>query len=137
MVGAAALAETPAMTKSKVQLRFGRRVKALRQGKKLSQEELAEAIGRSVDTVSNIERGFAATRISTADSIAKTLGVSLKDLFDFSEDEAANDGERRRLALFQKLMELFRKQDSSILEAAIRQSEALLSLGSNRARDRD
>ena len=117
------------MAKSDVQRRFGRRVKALRQQRGLSQEQLAEAIGRSVDTVSNIERGFSATRIATADLIARTFGVELQELFDISQDETTDSIEARRRTLLRQLIELFRHQEPAVLEAAIRQSEALLSVG--------
>lgn len=63
--------------------RFGRRVQGLREAKGLTQEQLADRIGRSVDTVSNIERGVNATRIEVAYQIAVELDVDLPGLFDF------------------------------------------------------
>lgn len=55
----------------------------MREAKGLTQEQLADRIGRSVDTVENIERGVAATRIEVAYQIAIELGVRLPDLFTF------------------------------------------------------
>lgn len=63
--------------------RFGQRVQGLREAKGLTQEQLADRISRSVDTVSNIERGVNATRIEVAHRIAVELGVDLPRLFDF------------------------------------------------------
>ncbi|MDD3287853.1 MAG: helix-turn-helix transcriptional regulator [Alphaproteobacteria bacterium] len=63
---------------------FGFKVQQLRHLKGLTQDELAEAIDRSVDTISNIERGFSSTRIETASHLAKALGVSLPEMFEFS-----------------------------------------------------
>lgn len=56
-------------------------MKELRKSRHLTQEQLAEKINRTVDTVSNIERGFSSTRITTAQEIAHILGVELSELF--------------------------------------------------------
>jgi len=48
----------------------------------LTQQQLAEAIDRSLETVSSIERGVSSTRIETAARIAEVLGVGLQDMFD-------------------------------------------------------
>lgn len=64
---------------------FGRRIQGLRESKGLTQEQLAERIGRTVDTVGNIERGINGTRIEVAYLIATELGVRLPDLFAFEE----------------------------------------------------
>lgn len=73
---------------------FGGRVQALREARGLTQEQLAERIERSVDTVSNIERGANSTRIEVAWRIAEVLGVSLPELFEFGEVDP--DRQRRR-----------------------------------------
>jgi transcriptional regulator with XRE-family HTH domain len=62
---------------------FGKRVQQLRKLQKLTQEQLAEAAGLSVDSVSNIERGFSSTRIENVGALAKALKVSLPELFEF------------------------------------------------------
>ena len=67
-----------------VQKEFGRKVCEFRKKKALTQEGLAEAIEKSVDTISNVERGFSATRLSTAAAIADVLGITLADLFTFN-----------------------------------------------------
>lgn len=86
------------MTNDELKRFFGLRVQALRRRRGLTQEELAEAIGRSVDTISNIERGFSSTRIETAQTIADTIGVSLSELFEL--DESAGDrGREHRQAM--------------------------------------
>ncbi len=66
------------------------RRQGLREAKGLIQEQLAERIGRSVDTVGNIERGVNATRIEIAYQIAAELGMRLPDLFDFQPVSAAS-----------------------------------------------
>lgn len=81
---------------------LGRRIKTLRKERKLSQEDLAELIGRSVDTVSNIERGFSSTRISTAFELADALKVSFIDLFDWVETAKLTPLQKSRAELVEK-----------------------------------
>lgn len=63
---------------------FGSKVKALRKQTGLTQEQLAELIDKTTDTVSNIERGFSAPRLSTAKAIADALNVEIAELFQFT-----------------------------------------------------
>lgn len=74
------------MDSGELKRRFGKQVQGLREAKGLTQEQLADRIGRSVDTVSNIERGVNATRIEVAYLIAGELGVRLRDLFAFESE---------------------------------------------------
>lgn len=69
------------MDEEKLHKYFGARVKEFRTRKKLTQEKLSELIELNVDTVSNIERGVASTRIKTAALIAEQLDVDLAELF--------------------------------------------------------
>jgi transcriptional regulator with XRE-family HTH domain len=77
---------------------FGRRVQALRERGGLTQEILADRIGRSVDTVSNIERGANSTRVETAARIAETLGVELRELFEPEDGPLPSRPRRREIA---------------------------------------
>jgi len=62
---------------------FAKRLKTLRIEKRLTQEELAKTIGLSTSFISSMERGVHAPSFETLESIAKALGVSVRDLFDF------------------------------------------------------
>ena len=75
---------------------FGRRVQALREAKGLTQEDLAARIERTVDTISNIERGANSTRIETACRLAQALGVALPELFEFGAGLDTEARARRR-----------------------------------------
>ena len=76
--------------------RFGRRVQALREAAGLTQDELAERIDRTPDTIGNIERGINSTRIETACQLAGVFGIELWQLFDFGDgDPAPSRGQRR------------------------------------------
>jgi transcriptional regulator with XRE-family HTH domain len=86
------------MAKADLKASFGNKVRALREAQRFTQDELADRIGRSVDTVSNIERGIYATRIEVAGRIAQALKVDLADLFDFRDNvRPSADREHRRI----------------------------------------
>lgn len=65
---------------------IGVRVKTVRQMKGLTQEQLADAVGKAVETISNIERGAMLTSIDTLQRIAQVLGVPLAHFFEDTED---------------------------------------------------
>ena len=70
------------MESSELRRRFGAHLQQLREAKGLTQERLAEKIGRTVDTIGNIERGINGTRIETGYALASALGVTMADLFN-------------------------------------------------------
>lgn len=62
---------------------FGQRVRFLRRAADLSQDELAEACGCSVETISFIERGIHGPRFDLLERLAAALGRPVADLFRF------------------------------------------------------
>ena len=103
------------MTHEELKRLFGLRVQALRRRRGLTQEALAEAIGKSVDTISNVERGAGSPRVETALDIANTLGVTLAELFDV--EERVNDKDRERRKAVEKIVALVGDQDEATLQA--------------------
>lgn len=122
MVRKTARMETRDMGNENVQRQFGRRVHALRKKKGLTQEQLAEAIGKSVDTISNIERGFSSTRIKTAEVIANVLGVTVADLFLVSPTTGEETHHRQFMNRVDKLT---KDCASETLDAVIQAIEAV------------
>ena len=61
---------------------LGKRIAFLRQKAGLTQAQLAEKAGYSIEFVSLVERGINAPSVEGCGRIAKTLKVSVKDLFD-------------------------------------------------------
>lgn len=59
---------------------IGARIKAAREAKGLTQERLAELIGKSTTHISVIERGCKAPKLETFVEIANALGVSSDSL---------------------------------------------------------
>lgn len=83
--GAPAAAVTVVGMSDDLKRKFGNRVKKLREAQAITQEQLAERIGRSVETIGSIERGVNGTRIETAQQLADALDVRLPELFHLDE----------------------------------------------------
>jgi putative transcriptional regulator len=64
------------------------RVKELRTAAELRQEDLADRVGVSRQTIISIEGGRYNPSLELAWRLSKALGVTIEDLFDFGEDEA-------------------------------------------------
>jgi transcriptional regulator with XRE-family HTH domain len=66
-----------------LQKQLVRRIAELRKARKLTQEQLAEAVGCSVEFVSLVERGVNAPSVAGLAGFAKVLKVEVKELFTF------------------------------------------------------
>src|SRR5438067_322223 len=64
-----------------VAVRYESRVRKYRVRKGLSQEELADRLGVSRQTIANIERGLNEPRVLLALALAAVLGVAISELF--------------------------------------------------------
>lgn len=65
--------------------RFGARLRQLRLASQLTQEELAAQSGLEFSQIGRIERGVINTSISTAFTLASTLQVDVRELFNFDD----------------------------------------------------
>ena len=68
-----------------LQRKLGQRIAELRRLRKLTQEELAEAVGCSVEFISLVERGVNAPAVAGLEKFAKVLKVEVRELFTFEE----------------------------------------------------
>lgn len=59
----------------------------LRKEHKLSQEELARAVGVTRQTITSIEGGRYVASLPLAYKIAKYFGLAIEDVFDFSGED--------------------------------------------------
>lgn len=64
---------------------FGKRLQYLRRQASLTQEQLAEQAEISVDFLSLVERGINAPSFDNLEKLAKALGVSVQELFEFHD----------------------------------------------------
>jgi transcriptional regulator with XRE-family HTH domain len=62
---------------------FGSRLKAIRLDRGLTQDELAELVGISVDFLSLIERGINSPGFEVLERMADRLDMQVRELFDF------------------------------------------------------
>jgi transcriptional regulator with XRE-family HTH domain len=69
-----------------LKVHFGRRLRELRRSAGITQEQLANEVGLTVESISNIERGIFGPRFDNLESIAQTLNVPVKALFDFKDE---------------------------------------------------
>jgi transcriptional regulator with XRE-family HTH domain len=70
-----------------LQQKLGQRIANLRRARKLTQEQLAEAVGRSVEFISLVERGVNAPTIAGLEDFARVLKVEVKELFCFQQEK--------------------------------------------------
>lgn len=63
------------------------KIRALRAQRKISQEELAAAVGTTRQTITSIETGKYVASLPLAYKIAKYFEMSIEDVFDFAEVE--------------------------------------------------
>ncbi|MGE5546300.1 MAG: helix-turn-helix domain-containing protein [Solirubrobacterales bacterium] len=103
----------------------GRRVKALRKQQGLSQEKLAEKVGKSVDAISSIERGVSMPMLETAYALSEALGVRFFDLF--REESQALEVEALP-ADVQELVHLVREQPEAVRQTVLEQARATVEL---------
>ena len=87
------------MTESEKTARlFGERLKALRKKMELKQTVLAELIGTSQDTISDIEIGQISPRLDMLYKIAEQFGMTLSQLVDFQDAPKAKPTVNQPLA---------------------------------------
>lgn len=61
--------------------KFGKRIRALRKSKKLSQEELAEKCGLHTTYIGQIERGEKNASLESIQKLSNGLGISIAEIF--------------------------------------------------------
>lgn len=63
------------------------RIRELRRERRISQEELARAVGTTRQTITSIEVGKYTASLPLAYKIARYFGLTIEEVFDFSEVE--------------------------------------------------
>ena len=111
--------------KMELKHRIGLRVREIRKARGLTQETVADLMGRSVDAISLLERGKIAPGLDTLDALSKGLGVPLRDLLDY-DDKPPRDNEI--VALQAVAMDAIRHLNKPTLAVAVKQLDALASL---------
>ncbi len=117
----AGIMESESKTPTPLSLELGQRIRHLRQSgpASMTQEELAERSEISVSFLSMIERGERAPHIDTLSRVARSLGVSLSELFVSTHDEPKTlDPMLKPLAEFVRTQALTRHDVERLLGVA-------------------
>jgi transcriptional regulator with XRE-family HTH domain len=72
---------------SDIKNRFGKRLRKLRRNMDLTQEQLADKVGVSLNFIGQMERGENAPSLETVQKIAEVLNVDVSELFLPPEDK--------------------------------------------------
>lgn len=104
--------------------RVGLRVKEARAARSLTQEALADLVGRTVEAVSNIERGRTFPTIDTLEQLGRHLDVPIQYFFEDAEPLVDD----QRFILEGKLKYLGRQLSTEDLRIAIGQLEIVISI---------
>jgi transcriptional regulator with XRE-family HTH domain len=70
-----------------LQRKLGQRIASLRKANKLTQDQLAEAVGCSVKFIGLVERGVNGPSIAGLEKFAKALRIEVKELFTFEQEK--------------------------------------------------
>lgn len=130
--------DTPAMPrktqKKKAMLTsdFGKRLRALRDERGLSQRELADRLGTRPPQLSRYENGSQLPTLETLVAIAEVLRVPPAMLLGGSDGIGLDDGAIKDVRLLERVREL-EKLDRQARETAIAVLEAIIVQGSQRA----
>jgi transcriptional regulator with XRE-family HTH domain len=73
---------------SELQKKFGKRLRYLRRHRDLTQEQLAELVGLTVNFIGQLERGQLAPSFETVEKLAQALDVEVVELFRFNNKRA-------------------------------------------------
>lgn len=100
---------------------IGLRIREARKAAGLTQDVLAERLDRTVESLSNLERGKSLPSLEALGAIAEVLGLRLSDLV---ADIDAETMDRERVELEGRVMAAIRTLDKKQLRIAVKQIEA-------------
>ena len=81
----------PQLRRNDLLIKFGEKLKEVRNREGLSQEALALKAGVSSSSIARIEKGKINTTISTALHIAEKMNVPFTDLFEFEGSQVSSE----------------------------------------------
>lgn len=102
--------------KSDISKRLGSKIKELREMRGLSQAALAQKCLKSVETISNFERGKTTPSIATVERLAKVLGVDIKQFFELSKQ---SDKKSKTVILIENRLSLLSVSDQEAVAAMV------------------
>lgn len=106
---------------AKIRTRIGSRLKVARHAAQMTQEELAGITNRSVEAISNIERGASLPPIDTLILLANALSIDLSDFLNTVGEAQSAKREQIEMEIRLKLRSL----DDEQAEIALKLIDAL------------
>lgn len=104
---------------------FGKRLKALRQASGFTQDQLAEQVGKSSETISKLERGLIYPGVDMLILLAEKLDSSLDELVGVTQSRGLSG---KQVTLLSEAHIALKQMDEELLSVALRQLQALNSL---------
>lgn len=108
---------------SEIRQAFASGLRQARKLRKLTQHELAEAAGLSVDMISRLERAALAPSFDSIDSLAQALGISALQFFSSQTLEGGRASKRRKALA--EIHRILAKANDSDLEKYLRLLKAV------------
>ena len=71
---------------STLRKQFGKKLRSIRKKRSMTQEQFAELLDISIDFLSLVERGLNAPSFESIEAFSITLGIPVKEFFDFSPE---------------------------------------------------
>jgi len=96
---------------------IGLKVRAERQRIGWTQEQLAERVGKAIETISNIERGFSYTGLETLEKLSAALDAPIISFFEGAD--GARSLSRERAESENQLGEIIQKLDDRDLRTTL------------------
>ncbi len=106
---------------------FGKRLKVLRQTTGFTQDQLAEQVGKSSETISKLERGLIYPGVDMLILLAENLNSSLDDLVGVTHSKGLSG---KQITLLSEAHVALKQMDEQLLDVALKQLQALNSLAS-------
>ncbi len=104
---------------------LGKRIAYLRKQKGMNQEDFADASGKMINTISNIERGLSDPKVTTLMAISQALNISIEELFSKTQQQPFTNELPSNIST---ILQILKKQDNKTLKVIQKQIEALLEL---------
>ncbi|WP_420590811.1 helix-turn-helix domain-containing protein [Bacterioplanoides sp.] len=104
---------------------FGKRLKVLRQASGFTQDQLAEQVGKSSETISKLERGLIYPGVDMLILLAEKLDSSLDELVGVTQSRGLSG---KQVTLLSEAHIALKQMDEELLSVALKQLQALNTL---------
>lgn len=97
----------------------GKRIKELREARGLTQAQLAALLGKSVETISNFERGKVMTSLLTLEQLAGCFRVAVPEFFADSPAAPPSEAQSNSAIKVRNAVDLLSEDDLEIIAGLV------------------